>query len=469
MDSLNEQQPDQLSQLNALLLPQPTPPPNNPAPAPPAGTFTITLWDGKPYRLSASHFYTISMPIVAILCTYFGAAQRANHTPESEALQHQHYKDRTIDEVSKWWGKGEFLSWLLTVNALQLDILLDRRTCQDVPRWIAVLGYSISALVVQIWLALRSDFGPNYDAARYVSDKGFQALAIIYFLAFAKTYLRHVRPDEGLAPPAIQRNTPPKYRIWPCYVLAAFWVAARGLANGHVVYVSPPSHVVGSRLWAPPIPAKFAPLVAVGGFLVTLLCLYPRAPGTAHQKIVSGLPAGVWFGFVLNHVGLCNSPRALALATSEWSDLGTIVPLSLAGLTFIYGVVDPGGKWAILLFKGCGSAVVAVQQATLPSSPAGYDGSYEMREEDARAGEAGGVDHRELPQEQDVFSGTIERDAVHELQEVDIRVNEADGSNINELQGEVDRPIEADGTALYELASDSPFDSEVSSSSISEE
>lgn len=408
------------------------------------------------------------MPIVAILCTYFGAAQRTNHTPESQALQQQHYKDRTIDEVSKWWGKGEFLSWLLTVNALQLDILLGRRTCQDVPRWIAVVGYSISALVVQIWLALHCDFGPNYDAARYVSDKGFQALAIVYFLAFAKTHLRHVRP-EGLVRPAIQQDRPPRYKIWPCYVLAAFWAAARCLANGHVVYIAPRSFVVESRLWTPPVPAKFAPLVAVGGFLATLLCLSPFASGTPHQKIVSGLPAGVWFGFVLNHVGLCNSPRALALATSEWSDLGTIVPLSIAGLTFIYGVVDPRGKWALLLFKGCESAVVAVQQATRPSSLAGDDDSYEMREEEAPAGEDQGVEYRELPQDQDVPLDTPERESLHKQQEADIRVNEADGSMINELQAEVVRPVEAGGTALYELASDCSSNSEENSSSISEE
>ena len=456
MPARNEPQPGQADPPNTPPLP-----PYHPASR--ARPFEITLWAGKPYRLSASHFYTIGMPILAILCTYFGAAQRTTVDSASEALQQEHYQNRTIDEVSKWWGKGEFLSWLLTVNALQLDILLGHRSCLQVPRWIAVLGYSISALVVQIVLALQRDFGPNYEAARYVSDKGFQALAIIYFLAFAKTYLRHVRPD--VLPP-----TPPlKYNIWPCYVLAAFWVAARCLANGHVVYVPPPSLVVGSRLWTPPVPSKFAPLVAFGGFLVTLLCLCPRAKGTAHQKIVSALPAGVWFGFVLNHVGLSNSPRALALATSEWSDLGTVVPLAVTGLTVIYGLVDPEGEWALALSRRYESAVVAVQQATRPSSPAGDHGSYELREGVACAGEGQGVEYRELPQEHDVPLDTSERDSLHELQEVDVHVNEVNGSNINEMQGEEVHPIEADGTELYELASDSSSISGENSSSTSEE
>jgi hypothetical protein len=159
----------------------------------------------------------------------------------------------------------------------------------------------------------------------------------------------------------------------------------------------------------------------------------------------------------------------LALATSEWSDLGTVVPLAVTGLTVIYGLVDPEGEWALALFRRYERAVVAVQQATRPSSPAGGDGSYELREGGARPGEGQGVEYHELSREQDVPSDTSERDSLHELQEADVHVNEANGSNINEMQGEEVHPIEADGTELYELASDSSSNSGENSSSTSEE
>jgi hypothetical protein len=473
MNTPNESQPGRTDQVDASLLPPP--PPSN-SPASPVGPFKITLWDGRTeLRFSASHLYTIGVPIIAILCCYLGVAQvfETNSTPESEALQQEHYKDSNIDEVSKFWGKGEFLSWLLTVNALHLDILLDRRSWLQVPRWLAVLAYSISALAVQIKLALQCNFGPHYDAVRYVTDKGLQALVIVYFLAFAKTHLHTIRP-EGPPPPVTQQNRPPKYKLWPFIVLACFWLVPRCLAYGKVIYSAPRSFVEDSRLWRPPIPAEYAPLVAVGGFLSTILCLYPFAPGTPYQKIVSGLPAGVWFGFVLNHIGLHNSPRALALASSEWKDLGTIVPLALTGLTVIYGLVDPDGESPLAVWlKGCCSAIVAVQQTALSPIPAGEDGSYELREAVARAEEAGGVDARELTQEQALHPDTPGRHGRHELQETHLRpseveggntnelqetgprASEADGSELNELQGGTIHPIEADGAALYELASDS--------------
>ena len=124
MPARNEPQPGQADPPNTPPLP-----PYHPASR--ARPFEITLWAGKPYRLSASHFYTIGMPILAILCTYFGAAQRTTVDSASEALQQEHYQNRTIDEVSKWWGKGEFLSWLPLCKEAIYSLILYLRASES--------------------------------------------------------------------------------------------------------------------------------------------------------------------------------------------------------------------------------------------------------------------------------------------------------------------------------------------------
>ncbi|KAL2065071.1 hypothetical protein VTL71DRAFT_4211 [Oculimacula yallundae] len=293
-----------------------------------------------------AHFHSVVMPILAISFAYLGAIVPRFYTPKPSQ---QPPKDYNISEVSTVWGKGAFLAWLLVVVSIQFDFLLGRRSALEETRWISMLCYSLGAFAMQLHYTRNHEFGPSYAAARYVADKSYESLAIIYFIASAKAFEKYLREsDAGILAPVGPRNRLFTHLTWPCYLFGALWTLTRLLHRADTVYKWPDQLKANQlqmasakwNLWH--IPPKYAPLLSISGVVLSTALLYRFvARGSKLRRLVYAIPAGVWFGFAILHVGICNAPTALALAPSKWADPEQIVALCAAGLIFLWGLLKP--------------------------------------------------------------------------------------------------------------------------------
>ena len=295
-------------------------------------------------RLAQVH--SVVLPILAILFAYLGAIVPRFYTPEPSQQLPEEYD---VSEVTPAWGKGAFLTWLLVVVSIQLDFLLGRRSRFEKTRWISMLCYGFGAFAMQIYYTWNHEFGPSYAAARYVADKSYESLAIIYFIASIKAYEKHIRARDARILPTFK----PQSRLWtnltwPCYLYVVLWGSARCFHKRDTVYKWPDQLKtnqlqVASASWNQwHVPPKFAPLVSISGIVLSTALIYRFvARGNTRQRFVSAIPAGVWFGFAILHVGICNAPTALALAPSKWLDAEQIIPLCTGGIILFYALLEP--------------------------------------------------------------------------------------------------------------------------------
>ena len=58
-------------------------------------------------------------------------------------------------------------------------------------KYASLIFSGVWALGATVWRALRTDFGPSYAAALYMSDKGFELATLLYTLHLFPVHRRH--------------------------------------------------------------------------------------------------------------------------------------------------------------------------------------------------------------------------------------------------------------------------------------
>ncbi|KAI4181108.1 MAG: hypothetical protein LQ346_006860, partial [Caloplaca aetnensis] len=113
-----------------------------------------------------------------------------------------------LHDVSSFYGPGAILSWCL----MSISMLYDaNQVFKQEPdrfhylKYASVVFTGIWALGDAVWRALRTDFGPSYAAALYMSDKAFELATLLYTLHLFPVHRRdssrpaskmRVPPDE---------------------------------------------------------------------------------------------------------------------------------------------------------------------------------------------------------------------------------------------------------------------------------
>ena len=88
------------------------------------------------------------------------------------------WKDK-LESVSSFYGPGVVISWCIS----GMSMLYDANGETDGFQWLKYLALGLTgafAVCDAVWRALRSDFGPSYAAALYMSDKGFELATLLY-------------------------------------------------------------------------------------------------------------------------------------------------------------------------------------------------------------------------------------------------------------------------------------------------
>jgi len=120
-----------------------------------------------------------------------------------DLLPRQAYPPHTwkddLASVSGFYGPGAVTSWCLTSTSMLYDANQIFRAETDpfhYLKYVAIIFSSLWALGDAVWRALRTDFGPSYAAALYMSDKGFELATLIYMVKLFPIYRR--RPAQTL-------------------------------------------------------------------------------------------------------------------------------------------------------------------------------------------------------------------------------------------------------------------------------
>jgi hypothetical protein len=90
------------------------------------------------------------------------------------------WKDK-LESVSSFYGPGVVISWCISGMSMLYDA--NRAAQTGGFQWLKYLALGLTgafAVCDAVWRALRSDFGPSYAAALYMSDKGFELAALLY-------------------------------------------------------------------------------------------------------------------------------------------------------------------------------------------------------------------------------------------------------------------------------------------------
>ena len=88
------------------------------------------------------------------------------------------WKDK-LESVSSFYGPGVVISWCIS----GMSMLYDANGETGGFQWLKHLALGLTgsfAVCDAVWRALRSDFGPSYAAALYMSDKGFELATLLY-------------------------------------------------------------------------------------------------------------------------------------------------------------------------------------------------------------------------------------------------------------------------------------------------
>jgi hypothetical protein len=90
-----------------------------------------------------------------------------------------------LHSVSGFYGPGVVISWCLMSMSMLYDANQVFKTEPDgfhYFKYASIIFASLWALGDAVWRALRTDFGPSYAAALYMSDKGFELATLLYTL-----------------------------------------------------------------------------------------------------------------------------------------------------------------------------------------------------------------------------------------------------------------------------------------------
>lgn len=106
------------------------------------------------------------------------------------------WNDR-VEDVSSFYGPGAVVSWFLMAISMLYDANEEFKTNPDgfhYVKYASIILTSVWALGDAVSRAVRSDFGPSYAAALYMSDKGFELAVLIYTLYMFPVRRKHSRP-----------------------------------------------------------------------------------------------------------------------------------------------------------------------------------------------------------------------------------------------------------------------------------
>ena len=99
-----------------------------------------------------------------------------------------------LDDVSGFYGPGAVISWCLLSISMIYDANQVFKTEPDnfhYLKYASLIFTGIWALGDTVWRALRTDFGPSYAAALYMSDKGFEVATLLYTVHLFPIHRRH--------------------------------------------------------------------------------------------------------------------------------------------------------------------------------------------------------------------------------------------------------------------------------------
>lgn len=275
------------------------------------------------YLFCSTYWETPVFPLIAILSVYIGCV---DYLPKPD-IDSAKWK---LSEVPAVYGPGPVLSWVWTVNCLIYDAYQAKDTSWlDVARIVPTLGYAGFATGDHVIRAWRKDLGPSFAAGRYVSDKAFETMTILYIVQWFRTYL-----SEGARTTSLPRHRPTQFRtlISPCWILCGIWVAGRLLTLLEETFV----HKIGgdSQLpisWEPVIPRKFRGLTFVVGLGFAMLINFRKSQDI--QTIFwKALPFGFWLSLAILHSGLYGTISPLRLTTEKFEGPVQVMPVALAVL-----------------------------------------------------------------------------------------------------------------------------------------
>lgn len=136
--------------------------------------------------------------------------------PPKEA-RHTKTWNEELHSVSGLYGPGVVISWCLMSMSMLYDANQTFKTEPDgfhYFKYASIIFSSLWALGDAVWRALRTDFGPSYAAALYLSDKGFELATLLYTLHLFPIHRRLPAQTTSQAPAISsdeeQADQPPK-------------------------------------------------------------------------------------------------------------------------------------------------------------------------------------------------------------------------------------------------------------------
>jgi hypothetical protein len=115
------------------------------------------------------------------------------------------WKDK-VESVSSFYGPGAVISWCISGMSMLYDANQAAETNNFQYFKYSALGLTGAFAVCDaVWRALRSDFGPSYAAALYMSDKGFELATLLYTVWHFPVHREGSVPTEDLE--VAQANT----------------------------------------------------------------------------------------------------------------------------------------------------------------------------------------------------------------------------------------------------------------------
>jgi hypothetical protein len=185
----------------------------------------------------------------------------------------------------------------------------------------------LTAYGEQIVRAYHSDFGPAEAAARYVGDKAFEALTVIFSMRIWYDYLLRSRRAKEL--PTTQTSIEsPRYSYWPPFVFAAVWCASRALEYqpGRDHYVVPRRHKQFTLTWAEIIPYASRPISLPIGIVFGVL----TTAGSLQARLRKSFPKVVWTSYFVLHSGAFGTVGPLRITNLDPRSADQWVPFTFA-------------------------------------------------------------------------------------------------------------------------------------------
>ncbi|PVH76584.1 hypothetical protein DL98DRAFT_574259 [Cadophora sp. DSE1049] len=235
-----------------------------------------------------------------------------------------------LKNVNSLYAPAPFFIWLFTVNTLMYDVATYDETNQkqrstspwfDKARLAGILLYGFAAVMEHLIRSAIGQTTPSQAAARYVADKAFESIGILFAIVEWKKF-RNRNVTRNDLPQDRLPQTARTYLYWLPFIFFLAFSVGRALERHIDRYVIPLESEHYKLTWNPVIPKEYRPISLGVGLLFGLLSSH----GNLKSRCEEGWIKVVWMSNVILHSGIFGTLGPLRLTDKDPTSVGQWLP-----------------------------------------------------------------------------------------------------------------------------------------------